>query len=46
MHKVTQFNQKAKLKSYIDINIKLRTEVKNDFEQNFFKLIIKFLGKL
>ena len=39
MHKVTQFNQKAKLKSYIDINIKLRTEVKNDFEQNFFKLM-------
>ena len=39
MHKSTQFNQKGKLKSYIDINIKLRTEVKNEFEQNFFKLM-------
>ena len=38
MHKVIQFNQKAWLKSYIDMNTKFRTEVKNDFEKYFFKL--------
>ena len=39
LHKVTQFNQKAWLKPYIDINTELRTEAKNDFEKDFFKLI-------
>ena len=39
MHKVIQFNQKAWLKPYIDINIKLRTEAKNDFEKNYCKLM-------
>ena len=31
MHGVFQFNQKAWLKPYIDMNTKLRTEAKNDF---------------
>ena len=39
VHKVIQFNQEASLKEYIDINIKLRKEVKNDFEKYFFKLM-------
>ena len=38
-HKVIQLNQKAWLKSYIDMNTKLRTEAKNDFEDDLFKLM-------
>ena len=30
VYKVIQFNQKARLKSYIDINTKLRIKAKND----------------
>ena len=37
VHKVVQINQEAWLKEYIDMNTKLRTEAKNDFEKNFFK---------
>ena len=39
MHRVIEFNQKAWLKPYIDINIKLEKEVKNDFKKDFFKLM-------
>ena len=39
VHKVIQFNQEAWLKEYIDMNTKLRTEAKNDFEKNFFILM-------
>ena len=38
MYKAIQFNQRAWLKLYIDMNTKLRTEVKNDFEKDFLKL--------
>ena len=37
LHKVIQFNQKAWLILYIDMNNKFRTEAKNDFEKDFFK---------
>ena len=38
IHRVIQFNQESWLKPYIDMNIKLRTEAKNDFEK-YFKLM-------
>ena len=37
--KVIQFNQETWLKEYISMNTKLRTEAKNDFEKDFFKLM-------
>ena len=40
IHKVIKFNQKAWLKSYVDMNIELRKKkAKIDFEKDFFKLI-------
>ena len=39
VHSVVQFNQKAQLKPYIDMNTKLRKEAKNDFEDDFLKLM-------
>ena len=39
VHRVTQFNQKAWLKPYVNMNTKLRKEAKNDFEKYFLKLM-------
>ena len=39
VRRIIQFNQKAWLKPYIDMNTKLRKEAKNDFEKDFFKLM-------
>ena len=39
MQRVIEFRQEALLKLYTDINTKLRTEAKNDFDKDFFKLM-------
>ena len=39
VHRVIQFNQKAWLKPYIEMNTKLRTGEKNDVG-NFFKKLV------
>ena len=39
VNRVIQFNQKAWLIPYINMNTKLKKEAKNDFEKDFFKLM-------
>ena len=39
VHRVIQFNQKAWLKPYIDMNTEKRKKANNDFEKDFFKLM-------
>ena len=39
VHRVIEFNQKPQVRSYIDINTKLRENAKNYFEIDFFKLM-------
>ena len=40
VHKVIEFEQEAWLKPYLMMNTELRMQAKNDFEKDFFKLMI------
>ena len=39
IHKGIKFREESWMKSYIELNTRLRTEAKNDFEKDFFKLM-------
>ena len=39
VYRVIEFNQKAWLKEYINVNTELRIKASNDFEKDFFKLM-------
>ena len=39
IHRIIEFNQKTRLKQYIDMNTELRKLARNDFEKDLFKLM-------
>ena len=39
VHRVIEFRQEEWLRPYVEMNTKLRMQVKNDFEKDFFKLM-------
>ena len=39
IHRIIEFNQKARVKPYIDMNTELRKLAKDDFEKDLFKLM-------
>ena len=40
VHKIIQFDQEAWLKPYIDMNTELRKYAENDFEKDYFLLLL------
>ena len=40
VHRIIEFEQEGWLKEYIDVNMELRKKATNDFEKDFFKLMI------
>ena len=39
VHRVIKFEQSAWLKTFIDLNARWRTQARNEFENDFFKLM-------